>query len=68
MDGQIKRYNIWKNPRTIMKTTGDRKLGNLYTFEYHQFEEYMIDLLQNDFMHVYRSGYRTDPGWPKIWY
>ena len=68
MDDQIKRYNIWKNPRTIMKTTGDRKLGNLYTFGYHQFEEYMIDLLQNDFMRVYRSGYRTDPGWPKIWY
>jgi hypothetical protein len=68
MDDQIKRYNIWKNPRTIMKTTGDRKLGNLYTFEYHQFEEYMIDLLQNDYMHVYRSSYFTAQGWPKVWY
>jgi hypothetical protein len=68
MDGQIKRYNIWRHPRTRWSNTGGIKLGNLYTFEYHQFEEYMIDLLQNDYMHVYRSGYRTNPGWPKIWY
>ena len=62
MDGPIKRYNIWKT------SLRGRLLGSLYTFSHKEFEKSFIDLLQNDFMHVYRSSYRTNPGWPKVWY